>query len=44
MSPLNALHLYRVRLRARFWQECFAILAIPGWLASSVPASLALQD
>jgi putative ABC transport system permease protein len=33
MSPLNALHLYRVRLRARFWQECFAIVGIAAGVA-----------
>lgn len=33
MKPLNALHLYRVRLRARFWQECFAIAGIAAGVA-----------
>ncbi len=33
MKPLNALHLYRVRLRARFWQECFAIVGIAAGVA-----------
>jgi putative ABC transport system permease protein len=29
----NILHLYRVRLRARFWQECFAIVGIAAGVA-----------
>jgi putative ABC transport system permease protein len=33
VKPLNALHLYRVRLRARFWQECFAIVGIAAGVA-----------
>jgi putative ABC transport system permease protein len=47
MSPLNALHLYRVRLRARFWQECFAILGIAAGVAllfASQVANSSLQS
>ena len=33
MKLSNALHLYRVRLRARFWQECFAIVGIAAGVA-----------
>jgi putative ABC transport system permease protein len=47
MSPLNALHLYRVRLRARFWQECFAIVGIAAGVAllfASQVSSSSLQS
>jgi putative ABC transport system permease protein len=47
MSPLNALHLYRVRLRARFWQECFAVLGIAAGVAllfASQVANSSLQS
>jgi putative ABC transport system permease protein len=47
MSPLNALHLYRVRLRARFWQECFAVLGITAGVAllfASQVANSSLQS
>jgi putative ABC transport system permease protein len=47
MSPLNALHLYRVRLRARFWQECFAAVGIAAGVAllfASQVASSSLQS
>ncbi len=47
MSPLNALHLYRVRLRARFWQECFAIVGIAAGVAllfASQVANSSLQS
>ena len=47
MKPLNALHLYRVRLRARFWQECFAIVGIAAGVAllfASQVASSSLQS
>jgi putative ABC transport system permease protein len=47
VSPLNALHLYRVRLRARFWQECFALVGIAagvGLLFASQIASSSLQS
>lgn len=33
MKPLNALALYRVRLRARLWQECFAVIGIAAGVA-----------
>ncbi|HEY2283144.1 MAG TPA: FtsX-like permease family protein, partial [Solirubrobacteraceae bacterium] len=33
MKPLNVLHLYRVRLRARLLQECFAIVGIAAGVA-----------
>jgi putative ABC transport system permease protein len=33
MKPLNALALYRVRLRARLWQEAFAVLGIAAGVA-----------
>lgn len=33
MKPSNALRLYRVRLRARFLQECFAVLGIAAGVA-----------
>jgi putative ABC transport system permease protein len=47
MSPFNALHLYRVRLRARFWQECFAVLGIAAGVAllfASQVANSSLQS
>ncbi len=47
MSPLNALHLYRVRLRARFWQECFAVIGIAAGVAllfASQVANSSLQS
>ncbi|HEY2282551.1 MAG TPA: FtsX-like permease family protein [Solirubrobacteraceae bacterium] len=47
MSPLNALHLYRVRLRARFWQECFAVVGIAAGVAllfASQVANSSLQS
>ncbi|HUA73470.1 MAG TPA: ABC transporter permease [Solirubrobacteraceae bacterium] len=33
MRPLNALALYRARLRARLWQECFAVAGIAAGVA-----------
>jgi putative ABC transport system permease protein len=33
VKPANAVHLYRLRLRARFWQECFALLGIAAGVA-----------
>ncbi|MGA8364669.1 MAG: hypothetical protein WB709_09130, partial [Solirubrobacteraceae bacterium] len=33
MKPRNVLHLYRVRLRARLLQECFAIVGIAAGVA-----------
>jgi putative ABC transport system permease protein len=33
VKPLNALHLYRVRLRARVVQECFAVVGIAAGVA-----------
>ena len=47
MKPLNALHLYRVRLRARFLQECFAIVGIAAGVAllfASQVSSSSLQS
>ncbi len=47
MRPSNALHLYRVRLRARFWQECFAVVGIAAGVAllfSSQVANTSLQS
>lgn len=47
MRPLNILHLYRVRLRARFWQEGFAILGIAAGVAllfASQVANSSLQS
>jgi putative ABC transport system permease protein len=47
MKPLNALHLYRVRLRARFLQECFAIVGIAAGVAllfASQVANSSLQS
>jgi putative ABC transport system permease protein len=47
MRPANALHLYRVRLRARFWQECFAIVGIAAGVAllfASQVSSSSLQS
>ena len=33
MKPSNVVRLYRVRLRARLWQECFAIVGIAAGVA-----------
>jgi len=33
VRPLNALALYRARLRARIWQECFAVIGIAAGVA-----------
>jgi putative ABC transport system permease protein len=47
VKPLNVLHLYRVRLRARFWQECFAIVGIAAGVAllfASQVSSSSLQS
>jgi putative ABC transport system permease protein len=47
VKPLNAVHLYRVRLRARFWQECFAIVGIAAGVAllfASQVSSTSLQS
>ena len=47
MRPRNALHLYRVRLRARLWQECFAIVGIAAGVAllfASQVSSSSLQS
>ncbi len=47
MRPSNLLRLYRVRLRARFLQECFAVLGIAAGVAllfSSQVASSSLQS
>ncbi|HYM45568.1 MAG TPA: FtsX-like permease family protein [Solirubrobacteraceae bacterium] len=47
MKPSNVLHLYRVRLRARFLQECFAIVGIAAGVAllfASQVSSSSLQS
>jgi putative ABC transport system permease protein len=47
VKPGNVWHLYRVRLRARFLQECFAVLGIAAGVAllfSSQVASSSLLD
>jgi putative ABC transport system permease protein len=47
MRPANVLHLYRVRLRARFVQECLAIAGIAAGVAllfASSVASTSLQS
>ncbi|HLM86656.1 MAG TPA: ABC transporter permease [Solirubrobacteraceae bacterium] len=47
MSPLNALHLYRVRLRARLAQECLALVGIAAGVAllfASQVSSTSLQS
>ncbi len=47
MRPANALRLYTVRLRARFWQECFALVGIAAGVAlllASQIASSSLQS
>jgi putative ABC transport system permease protein len=47
VRPFNALHLYRVRLRARFWQECFAVVGIAAGVAllfASQVANTSLQS
>jgi putative ABC transport system permease protein len=47
VKPANALRLYTVRLRARFWQECFALVGIAAGVAlllASQIASSSLQS
>ncbi|HTD58032.1 MAG TPA: hypothetical protein VK672_03980, partial [Solirubrobacteraceae bacterium] len=47
MKPSNALHLYRVRLKARFLQECFAVVGIAAGVAllfASQVSSSSLQS
>ncbi len=47
VKPLNAVHLYCVRLRARFWQECFAVVGIAAGVAllfASQVSSASLQS
>ena len=47
MKPLNALHLYRVRLRARWMQECLAAVGIAAGVAllfASQVSSSSLQS
>jgi putative ABC transport system permease protein len=47
VRPLNVVHLYRVRLRARFWQECFAVAGIAAGVAllfASQVSSSSLQS
>jgi putative ABC transport system permease protein len=47
VKPSNALHLYRVRLKARFLQECFAVVGIAAGVAllfASQVSSSSLQS
>ncbi len=47
MRPRNVVHLYRVRLRARFLQECFAVVGIAAGVAllfASQVSSSSLQS
>jgi putative ABC transport system permease protein len=47
VRPTNVLRLYAVRLRARFWQECFALVGIAAGVAllfASQIASSSLQS
>lgn len=44
MSPRNLLHLYRVRLRARALQECFAIVGIAAGVALLFASQVATQS
>ncbi|HWY18255.1 MAG TPA: FtsX-like permease family protein [Solirubrobacteraceae bacterium] len=44
MKPRNVLHLYRVRLRARLLQECFAVLGIAAGVALLFASQVATQS
>ena len=44
MNPGNALHLYRVRVRARLVQECFAVLGIAAGVALLFASQVASQS
>ncbi len=44
MRPANALHLYRVRLRARWAQECFAIVGIAAGVALLFASQVSSQS
>ncbi len=44
MKPRNLLHLYRVRLRARALQECFAIVGIAAGVALLFASQVATQS
>lgn len=44
MSPGNAIHLYRVRLRARWLQECFAVVGIAAGVALLFASQIASQS
>ncbi len=44
MKPRNILHLYRVRLRARLLQECFAIVGIAAGVALLFASQVATQS
>ncbi len=44
MKPRNLLHLYRVRLRARLLQECFAIVGIAAGVALLFASQVATQS
>lgn len=44
MKPGNVLHLYRVRVRARFAQECFAVIGIAAGVALLFASQVASQS
>jgi len=44
VKPRNILHLYRVRLRARLLQECFAVLGIAAGVALLFASQVATQS
>ncbi len=44
MKPRNLLHLYRVRLRARLLQECFALVGIAAGVALLFASQVATSD
>jgi putative ABC transport system permease protein len=44
MSPRNLLHLYRVRLRARLLQECFAVAGIAAGVALLFASQIASES
>ncbi len=44
MKPLNILHLYRVRLRSRLLQECFAVVGIAAGVALLFASQVATQS
>jgi putative ABC transport system permease protein len=44
MKPANVLHLYRIRLRARLLQECFAVVGIAAGVALLFASQVATQS